>query len=238
MTWGVETILKAMLGNIMTKKIKGVYNKCILNLTNSVLMVLLTLCTSCYDTKLDPSEEFIRYYKYQRETGETYLLAFVIFSEGRNEFSFYFIKENGKNLLKRQKIVCDKDCLYKYKEDTNKYELVLSISSDTTTTWCPPNAEDWLCYHFTFLGIEKIKLCDSNDSINAYKFIEELGNAPENVVSEIYFDDSFILLKRQYKYGDMAEFCMERISSVDQQFVNYVDSLVVEIKEKRKQMID
>lgn len=197
-------------------------------------MVLLTLCTSCYDAKLEPSEEIIRYYKYQRENGETDLFAFVIFSEGRNEFSFYFIKENGKRLPKRQKFIYNKDCLCKYKEGSNKYELVLSISSDTTTTWCPPNADEWFCYHFTFLGIEKIKLCDSKDSINAYKFIEELGNAPDNVVSETYFDDSFILLKRQYKYGDMADFCMERISSVDQQFVDYVDSLVVEIKNKRK----
>ena len=225
----------------MMKNIKDVCKNSILNLTNNVLMFLFTLCilcTSCYDAKLEPLEEFIRYYKFQRENGETYLYAFVFIPEGHSEFSFYSIKENGKNSLRKQKFIRYKDCLYRYKDNSNKYELVLSISSDTTTTWCPPNADDWLCYHFTFLGIEKIKLCDSNDSINAYKFIEELGNAPENVVSEIYFDDSFILLKHQYKYGDMAEFCMERISSVDQQFVNYVDSLVVEIKEKRKQMID
>jgi len=225
-----------MLRNLMMKSLKDVCKNSILNLTNNVLkflFTLCTLCTSCYDAKQEPLEEFVRYYKFQRENGETYLYAFVFIPEGHNEFSFYSIKENGKNSLRKQKFICNKDCLYRYKEDSNNYELFLSISNDTTITWCYPNTQG-LCQHFTYLGIEKIKLSDSNDSINAYKFLEEIGSAPDNVESETYFDDSLILLKSEYKSGDAGDYWMERISSVDQQFVDYVDSLVVEIKNKRK----
>ena len=73
--------------NIMTKKTKDFCNKRILILMNKFLMVLLTLCTSCYEAKQEPLEEFIRYYKFQRENGETYLYAFVFIPEGHNEYN-------------------------------------------------------------------------------------------------------------------------------------------------------
>lgn len=199
----------------------------------SFFVILSCFFSSCCEVMDSSSDEIIRYYKYQREDGDSYLLAFLIFPETHNESSFYIVKENGKPSLRKQKFKYFNDCLYRYKEDSNNYELFLSISKDTTVTWCYPNA-DAICQHFTFLGIEKIKLFDSNDSINAYKFLEEIGSAPDNVESETYFDDSLILLKRQYKSGDAGDYWMERISSVDRQFVNYVDSIVTKIKDNRK----
>lgn len=215
----------------MNIRILNIFDKKVLWI--SFFVILSCFFSSCCEVKDSSSDEIIRYYKYQREDGETYLYAFVIFPEEHNECSFYTIKENGKPSLMKQKFLCHKENLYRYKEDSNNYELFLSISKDTTVTWCYSNA-DAICQHFTFIGIEKIKLFDFNDSVKAYKFIEEIGNAPDNVVSDAYFDDSLILLKRQYKSGFTANFCMERISSVDRQFVNYVDSIVTKIKDNRK----
>ena len=107
--------------------------------------------------------------------------------------------------------------------DENKQEktLYLSTKVDTCIEWNHPDAlynniaQTIHCYK----GIKNIQTdCDKN--IQVYEFIKITGN---DVVSKVYYDESFVLIRQEYVDGNCPSFILEQIKSIPYGFKILLD---------------
>lgn len=94
-------------------------------------------------------------------------------------------------------------------------ELYLSVKRNTGVVYNHSDSimNDVLCKKHTYSGSQKIKVPCESDSVLAYVFIKEVGKG-ECVISRVYYDSKFVLLREDYISGMHTKFSKKMVCNI------------------------